>query len=162
MSEFDDLPDMLTDLDYPLAVVTTASRDQRSGCLVGFLTQCSIDPPRIIVFLSDKNHTYTTALDADALAVHFIDRDRIDLAELFGAETGDDVDKFSQCDWREGPYGMPVLEDVPNWVVGQITDRVIGGDHVGFLLRPVAVHREGPIEQLSYHDVTHIDPGHEP
>jgi len=92
VSELDGLPVMLADLDCPLAVVTTASRDECSGCLVGFLTQCSIDPPRLIVFLSDKNHTYTTALDAEALAVHLIDRDRTDLAELFGGTTGDDLD----------------------------------------------------------------------
>jgi len=73
-----------------------------------------------------------------------------------------DVETFSRCDWRDGPYGMPVLVGVRNWIVGQITDRVIGGDHVGFLLRPVAVHREGPLEQLSHRDVDDIDPGHEP
>lgn len=162
MSELDGLTAMLADLDDPVAVVTTASGDQRSGCLVGFLTQCSIDPPRLMVFLSDKNRTYTTALDAEALAVHFIDRDQTDLAELFGGATGDEVDKFSRCDWREGPYGVPVLVDVRNWIVGQITDRVIGGDHIGFLLRPVAVHRERPLEALSFRDIDDIDPGHEP
>lgn len=162
MSELDGLTAMLADLDDPVAVVTTASRDERSGCLVGFLTQCSIDPPRLMVFLSDKNRTYATALDAEALAVHFIDRDQTELAELFGGATGDEVDKFSRCDWREGPYGMPVLSDVRNWIVGQITDRVIGGDHIGFLLRPVAVHRERPLEPLSFRDVDDIDPGHEP
>lgn len=162
MSELHGLSAMLTDLDDPLVVVTTASRDERSGCLVGFLTQCSIDPPRLIVFLSDKNHTYRTALAAQALAVHFIDRDQTSLAELFGGATGDDLDKFARCDWRDGPHGMPVLTDVRNWIVGRIIDHIDGGDHVGFLLRPVAVHREGPLEQLRFHHIDHIDPGHEP
>lgn len=162
MADLDGLTEMLTDLDVPMAVVTTASGEERSGCLVGFLTQCSIDPPRLVVFLSDKNHTYTTALDADGLGVHFLDREQRELAELFGGTSDDWTDKFDACRWREGPLGVPVLEDVAHWVVGEITDRVLGGDHVGFLLRPVAAHAEGRLEQLSFQQVESMDPGHAP
>lgn len=162
MSDVDGAAAMLADLQYPMAVATAASGDDRSGCLVGFFTQCSIRPVRLIVFLSDKNHTYTTALDAEALGVHFLDRDQLALARLFGGTSGDRVDKFERCRWHEGPLGVPVIDDVGNWLVGRITDRILGGDHVGFLLRPVAAHRHGRLEQLSFHDVDTIEPGHEP
>ena len=48
-------------LDYPMFVVTTVAADdgERSGCLVGFATQCSIHPPRWVVWLSLANHTCT-------------------------------------------------------------------------------------------------------
>ena len=162
MGDLDGLTDMLTSLEYPMAVVTTASAAERSGCLVGFVTQCSVDPPRLVVFLSDSNHTYTTALDADGLVVHFLAHDQTDLAELFGATSGDWTDKFDQCRWSEGPLGLPVLDDVAHWVVGEIADRVLGGDHVGFVLRPVAAHAEGTLQQLSFQDVRSMDPGHAP
>lgn len=162
MAELDGLSDLLLDLDGPMAVVTTAADGERSGCLVGFLTQCSVDPPRLIVFLSDKNHTYTTALDADGLAVHFLDHEQRDLARLFGGTSGDWTDKFDRCRWREGPLGVPVLEGVGHWIVGEITERVLGGDHVGFVLRPVAFHAEGRLRQLSFTDVRSMEPGHEP
>src|SRR5688500_11613792 len=37
-------------LDYPLYIVTTTANDdgERSGCLIGFATQCSIHPPRFL------------------------------------------------------------------------------------------------------------------
>lgn len=162
MPDLDGLSAMLTDLDYPMVVVTTASEDERSGCLVGFVTQCSIHPPRLIVFLSDKNHTFTTALDAAGLGVHFLDRDQLELARLFGGTSGDDIDKFARCRWHDGPLGVPVLDDVRNRLVGEITERVLGGDHIGFILRPVEVHRDGALEQLSFHDVDAIEPGHQP
>lgn len=162
MADLDGLTDMLTDLDGPMAVVTAAAGGEQSGCLVGFLTQCSVDPPRLIVFLSDKNHTYTTALDADALGVHFLGHDQHDLARLFGSTSSDWTDKFQRCRWHEGALGVPVLEDVPHRLVGEITDRVLGGDHVGFLLRPVTAHAEGLLEQLSFQDVQSMEPGHEP
>ena len=40
------------------------------------------------------------------------------LAELFGGETGDEVDKFARCAWHEGPEGVPMLDGCANRFVG--------------------------------------------
>src|SRR5207248_6722269 len=32
-------------------------------------------------------------------------------AALFGARTGDEVDKFTRCRWTSGPAGVPLLDD---------------------------------------------------
>jgi flavin reductase (DIM6/NTAB) family NADH-FMN oxidoreductase RutF len=82
-------------LDYPLYIVTTAVQAERSGCLIGFATQCSIRPPRFLACLSKKNHTFELAQRAAVLAVHRVDEGRKQLAGLFGGETGDEVDKFA-------------------------------------------------------------------
>src|SRR5690348_6276936 len=100
-------------LDYPMFVVTTAHGGERAGCLVGFTTQASIDPPRMLVCLSVANHTYQVARQAELLAVHVLDKNDHDLAELFGGRTGDEVDKFAKCRWTPGPDGVPLLEDCP-------------------------------------------------
>ena len=79
---------------------------ERSGCLIGFATQCSVDPPRFLVCLSRHNHTCARRRRAPSvLVVHLVPSDAKDLAELFGEETGDEVDKFERVDWREGPGG---------------------------------------------------------
>src|SRR3982750_801842 len=67
--------ELIDELDYPMLIVTAAAGGQRAGCLVGFATQCSIDPPRMLVCVSKANHTYRVAVDADVLAVHFLRRD---------------------------------------------------------------------------------------
>src|SRR5687767_10083536 len=94
---------LVADIDYPLFIVTTAVDGERTGCLVGFATQCSIHPPRFLIGLSHKNHTWRVAHDAPAYAVHVLDRDERELAELFGGATGDEVDKFERCAWHDGP-----------------------------------------------------------
>src|SRR5262249_36039510 len=92
------LGDITGELDYPMLIVTTASRSGgRDGCLVGFHTQCSMDPLRWAVFLSVMNRTYRIALDAEVLGLHFPAASDHDLAELFGSMTGDEVDKFARC-----------------------------------------------------------------
>ena len=82
-------------LDYPMFVVTTRAGDESAGCLVGFASQVSIRPPRFLVGLSKRNHTYRVGKDAGHLAVHLIERRHCELARLFGSETGDRTDKFA-------------------------------------------------------------------
>ncbi|MDP9070929.1 MAG: flavin reductase family protein [Actinomycetota bacterium] len=149
-------------LDYPMYIVTVAADDRRAGCLVGFGTQSSIDPPRYWICISKQNHTYRVARRADALAVHVLDRGHRELARLFGEETGDEVDKFSRCDWHPGPDGVtPVLSDCPRWFLGRLVDRVDSGDHESFLLEPVASSSDQAHEaQLGFQSLKDLEPGH--
>ncbi|MFC7304069.1 flavin reductase family protein [Streptomyces monticola] len=124
-------------LDYPLYVVTAAAHGERAGCLVGFASQCSIRPVRFTVWLSKVNHTFQVARAAGHLGVHTLGRDQAWLAELFGGETGDRVDKFARVPWNPGHAAVPVLDAAPAWFVGRIEQRTDGGDHVGMLLSPV-------------------------
>ncbi|MEU9182072.1 flavin reductase family protein [Streptomyces sp. NPDC048550] len=160
MTELDPFTDVL---DGPMYVVTAASGGKRAGCLVGFASQCSIDPPRFAVWLSIANRTYRVACEAEYLTVHLLHRDERALADLFGGETGDRVDKFARVGWRPGESGSPVLEQVPIWFTGRIEGRIEGGDHVGFLLAPVAVCPpiEGPPPPLlRYLELRNLEPGH--
>ena len=143
-------------------IVTAEGAESRDGCLVGFATQASIHPPRLLVCLSVKNATFAAALDATHLGVHLIPAERPDLAELFGGETGDDVDKFTECRWEAGPGGEPLLSDCPMRCACRILKRYPFGDHVGFLLEPVATWVADPFEPLDIRDTGRIDPGHAP
>lgn len=147
-------------LDPDMCVVTAAVGEERSGCLVGFSSQCSIHPVRFVVWLSMVNHTYGVARGADCLAVHLLTRDQHELATLFGGETGDRADKFTQTRWKRGHGGAVVLEDAAAWFVGTVERRVDGGDHVGFVLEPVqwGERADGPLLRLG--DALDISPGH--
>jgi len=152
---------IVASLDYPMYIVTTAVEGERAGCLVGFATQTSIRPSDFLVGLSRRNHTFRVALGARALAVHRPPVDRLWLAELFGGETGDEIDKFARCSWHEGPESLPLLDDCPSWFAGRILDRVDLGDHMGYRLEVLAAcHDPGPC--LTYQQVRHIVAGHEP
>jgi len=61
-------------LDYPMFVVTTRVDDEWAGCLVGFTSQVSIRPPRFLVGLSKRNHTFRVA-ERDALRHELADHD---------------------------------------------------------------------------------------
>jgi len=154
---------LLGSMHFPMLVVTTrSSAGETSGCLVGFATQCSIDPAHFLVCLSKKNHTYEVAKRADLLVVHALrDHDK-DLARRFGEETGDEIDKFAGVDWTPGPGRVPVLTGI-DWFAGRIQQRFDCGDHVAHLLAVLpegrAVNAED--DQLESSAVRDLDAGHD-
>ncbi|MEV6767939.1 flavin reductase family protein [Nocardia sp. NPDC051030] len=150
-------------LDYPMYVVTTYSDGRFAGCLVGFASQTSIDPPLFLVCLSVQNHTYSVAAQARHLAVHLIARENVALTKLFGEETGNEIDKFEWCTWHRGAHGMPILDEAVAWFVGTIIERFDVGDHRAFLLSPTAVKAVATnVPHVTYADVRTLDPGNEP
>lgn len=153
---------LVAGIDYPMFIVTAEAAGERSGCLVGFVTQASIDPARMLVMLSKKNHTYRIASRATELAVHFLHEENRRLSTVFGEETGDDVDKFAQCEWsRVEGVEAPVLAGTRGFVAGPILDRMDGGDHVAHLLEVTAARVDGTGPQLAFSMVRDMKPGHE-
>ena len=156
-------------LDHPMAIVTTASGEVRSGCLVGFHCQCGIDPPRYAIWLSKGNHTYRVGR-----AVRDVRRALPDAPtttswpQLFGTDTGDDVDKFTRCAWTRGPDDVPLLDACPIRFVGRRVALVDAGpDHVCLILEPVdgrarstpSRRRDRP--RLMFRDVLDLPAGHD-
>jgi len=151
---------IVASIDPPMFVVTAFDGDERDGCLVGFATQCSIDPARFLVCLSVKNRTTRLARRATALGVHVLRRGQHDLAELFGGETGDEVDKFASVAWWDVPDGVPIVEGC-DWFAGRVQHRFDLGDHEGFLIDVVAAGEAAPADdQLGFQDAEDVDAGH--
>jgi flavin reductase (DIM6/NTAB) family NADH-FMN oxidoreductase RutF len=144
----------------PVYVVTACAGGERAGCVVGFASEVSLHPPRFMACISHANATFPVAMRADRLAVHALTPAQSDLAVLFGAETGDDVDKFARCEWAPAEDGTPILADCPTWFLGAVVDRVDLGDHVGCVLAPERWRDGGRIDQLTARDLAGLEPGH--
>ena len=154
---------LVADLDYPLLIVTVVGDGERSGCLVGFATQCSIHPPRYWICISKSNHTWGVAMRAETMVVHVPSSEERALAELFGEATGDEVDKFARAEWAPGPDGVtPVLSGCDRWFAARVLQRVDGGDHTSFLVEPFAASGGGERGQLGFQAAKDMDPGHPP
>jgi flavin reductase (DIM6/NTAB) family NADH-FMN oxidoreductase RutF len=93
--------------------------------------------------------------------VHFLGEHDLELAVLFGAQTGDAADKFAACAWENHRYGVPLLTKPAAWFVGRVMERLTLGDHVGHLLEPVDARLSTPVPQLGFQQVKGMQPGHE-
>ena len=151
---------LVSDLDYPMFIVTACADGERAGCLIGFATQASIDPSRFLALLSHRNRTYRVGARAELLGVHFVPEEAGELAELFGGETGDEVDKFARVAWKPGPGGTPLLDACPNRFVGRVLERLDAGDHDAILLEPVLAEHGTASDEFTFHRAKRIEPGH--
>jgi len=156
---------LMANADSAMIALTVAVGDERSGCLVGFHCQASINPRQYAVWLSKANHTYDVAVQAETYAVHFLRGTDRDLAVLFGTATGDEVDKFDRVPWTAGPNGVPLLDACPNRLVLRRHALVdAGGDHVcliGDVLEAVGADDDRPGEPLRLSAVDDLEPGHD-
>jgi flavin reductase (DIM6/NTAB) family NADH-FMN oxidoreductase RutF len=156
---------MCKGLDFPMVIVTAFDGRERSGCLVGFHTQCSIDPHRWLVCLSKTNHTFGVAEKAHELVVHILRSDQHGLAELFGGATADTIgieEKFARSEWRESSAGTPIIAGC-DWFAGRIISRTDTGDHVAHVIEIEAFGIEHePAPQLGFQAVIGMEPGHDP
>jgi flavin reductase (DIM6/NTAB) family NADH-FMN oxidoreductase RutF len=156
-----DLAPFFALVDYPYYVITVRAPDaDMSGCLAGFVTQCSIHPPNFLVCISKQNHTMPVAERATSMGLHLLGDDQVDLARLFGEETGDIVDKFAGVDWRLGSTGAPLLVDCAVSTEGHILGHFSVGDHEAFLLRGVRSADGGHGGLLTYRGAPPLEPGH--
>lgn len=152
--------DLTERTDYPIYVVCVDDGAQRAGCVAGFVTQCSIDPVRFLVCISKMNHTFEVARNAAHLSLHLLGSDQHDLATLFDHLTSDTCDKFNRCAWDPGRTGVPVLRQCRAWAEGKILDQRDVGDHVAFLMAPVAGGKSTEKGQLTAKEVKDITAGH--
>ena len=147
--------------DYPLVVVTLAAANgDLSGCLAGFTTQCSMQPPRLLVCISKLNHTFVVAEAARGMAVHLLGAEQVELASLFGEQTGDTIDKFEHCRWHTASSGAPILDECAAWLEGSIIDRLGVGDHEAFVITVVGGGQGTNEGLLTLKNSPHLSPGH--
>ena len=155
-----DLESFLGRVDYPYYVVTVRSPDaDMSGCLVGFMTQCSIDPPNFLVCISKANRTLAVADRSTCMGLHLLGADQLELARLFGEQSGDLVDKFALVDWRLGATGAPLLVESAESVEGHVLGHFPVGDHEAFLVQGVRALPGGD-GLLTYRGAPDLHPGH--
>lgn len=148
-------------IDFPYYVVTVRTPDgDMSGCLAGFVTQCSINPPNFLVCVAKVNHTFEVADRSSAMGLHLLGEDQTELARIFGEETGDLVDKFAQCDWRLGATGAPLLVESAVALEGHILGHFSAGDHEAYLVRAERAVEGSHGGLLTYRDAPHFHPGH--
>ena len=156
-----DLAPFFERVDYPYYVLTVRTSDEEmSGCLAGFVTQCSIDPPNFVACISRLNHTLGVAVRSSAMGLHLLGEDQLDMARLFGEETGDEVDKFAGVDWRIGTTGAPLLADVSVALEGTILGHFSVGDHEAFLVRAVRAVGGPGCGLLTHRTSPQLHPGH--
>jgi flavin reductase (DIM6/NTAB) family NADH-FMN oxidoreductase RutF len=129
--------------------VITAQGDNPVGFTATSLNSVAAEPPLISFGVGTSSSSWPVIARAEHIGIHILGDHQQDLAATF-ARSG--ADRFGAATgWRQGPEGVPVLDDVLAWLVCRIVARVPAGDHRVVLAEVVLGDPTGAGRPLLYH-----------
>ncbi|MER5713723.1 flavin reductase family protein [Streptomyces sp. NPDC002132] len=133
-----------------VAVITAPGESGPVGFTATSLTSVSAEPPMLSFGVGTGASSWPALSRADHVGVHILGEHQRELAATF-ARSG--ADRFgAPTAWREGPEGVPVLDDVLAWLVCRVVARVPAGDHRIVLAEVVVGDPAGAGRPLLYHE----------
>ncbi|CAL9619520.1 flavin reductase family protein [Streptomyces pilosus] len=110
-----------------VAVITARGHRGPVGFTATSLASVSAEPPMLSFGIGTGSSSWSVIAASDHVGVHVLGEHQRETAATF-ARSG--ADRFGPATaWREGPEGVPVLDDVPAWMVCRVVARVPAGDH---------------------------------
>ncbi|MER5597491.1 flavin reductase family protein [Streptomyces sp. NPDC002265] len=132
-----------------VAVITARGAAGPVGFTATSLTSVSAEPPLLSFGISTGSSSWPAVSTATHVGVHILGEHQRELAGTF-ARSG--ADRFgAPTAWREGPEGVPLLDDVSAWLVCRVVTRVPAGDHRIVLAEVTVGDPTGPGRPLVYH-----------
>lgn len=132
-----------------VAVITAGGRKGPVGFTATSLTSVSAEPPLLSFGIGTGASSWPAISETDHIGVHILGEHQQELAATF-ARSG--ADRFgAPTAWREGPEGVPVLDEVLAWLVCRVVARVPAGDHRIVLAEVLLGDPAGPGRPLLYH-----------
>ena len=110
----------------------TAHHDSANGVfLANWLSQCSFDPPLLMVSIQHDSHTLKLIRASGLFAVHVLASGQRELAGRLGKSSRSQPNKLRNLRWNVSPVtGCPILEDTLGYVECRVTGQLPAGDSV--------------------------------
>jgi ferric-chelate reductase [NAD(P)H] len=123
------------DLSYGLYIVTSRDGSRLNGQIVNTVIQVTSDPARVAVIVNKQNLTHEFISRSGLFGVSVLDESApMTFLGLFGFQSGRDVDKLSQVQFKIGVAGCPlVLEHALSVLEARVIDQIDLGTHTIFI-----------------------------
>ncbi len=140
--------EILREFRYGIYIVGVKGRDEddTNALLVSWLTQCSFEPPLLMMAVRRDSRSFELIREGQAFSVNIISPDQKDLARRFVKPSDRVGDKFEDTAEPGGATGAPVLRDALAHLECRVQSITEPGDHAVVIGEVVnAVRREaGP------------------
>ncbi len=132
--------------------VITAHTDRPAGFCATSFVSLSLDPPLVSFAAGLQTRSWAAMKNAPHFLVHLLAEGQEWLARTFARSDGD---KFGPpVAWHSGPFGLPMLDDVPAWLVLAPVGVLPVGDHALVIGRVVEAGHTSNRRPLVHHDGT--------
>ena len=135
-------------------MVTTLDDEGRpTGLTANAVSSVSLDPPLVLVCVSQNAHCYTSFHPGGKFAVNILASDQEAVARRFASSSLTGVQKFEGVGYREGTLGVPIVKESLAEFECTVVHAYPGGDHTIFVGQVEAVEMRGDVgrEPLLYY-----------
>lgn len=140
-----------------VAAVTGRTPD---GMPVGFtatsLASLAAVPPLATFNMARISTAWPAVEGTTHVLIHLLGGRNRALAERM---SGPHDERFSGSHWAPGPLGLPLLNDVPAWMLGRIVERLPVADNAVVVVRIEDGGLGAEDDALIYHERTYFSPG---
>ena len=125
---------------YGLYAVTARRDAEISLMTANWLTQCSFEPPLLMLAVENDSHTRQVIEGSGAFAINIYESGQRDLAGNLGRTFVKHPEKINEVTWQPGPLtGSPLLDSALAWAEGKVVSSLPAGDHILFVAEVVEV-----------------------
>ncbi len=111
-----------------VTVVTAYGNDDLPlGFTANSFSSVSLNPPLLLVCLANSSSNFTALTNAKGFAINVLSETQKEVSNTFASPV---EDRFSVCEWKNGPNGCPVFEGVSAWFDCSMHKVIEAGDHV--------------------------------
>jgi flavin reductase (DIM6/NTAB) family NADH-FMN oxidoreductase RutF len=103
-----------------VAILTVNYGGRPFGFTATSVASLSAEPPRFTFNMARTSSSWPAVANSTYLGVHMLGLENRELADRFARTK----DRFSGDHWETGPYGVPLLKNVPAFLVGRIELRL--------------------------------------
>ena len=125
---------------YGLYAVAAKHDAEVSLMTANWLTQCSFEPPLLMLAVENDSHSRQVIEGRGAFAINLYESGQRELAGNLGRTFGKHPEKIGAIEWKPGPVtGSPLLTGALAWVECKIVSSLPAGDHILFVAEVVEV-----------------------
>ena len=135
----EDRQNVLRMIEHGLYILGAGEGENAVANAVTWLTQCSFQPPLVVVAIRVEGRLHDAVLDTGAFSVNMVAADQQDMASAFFRPSQVGGNTMNGYTFEPGAEaGSPLLIDSPAWFEARVRDVVTGGDHTVFVAEVVA------------------------
>jgi len=135
-------------ISYGLYIITSKSEEGVAGSTVTWVSQVSMQPPLVMVGLSEDSFTSQIVAKSGKFALHFVGKTQKDIAQNFFKPAQMKDGLISGFKYKDGVTGSPILLDLPAYIECRAVETVKKGDHhvvIAEVIEAVVQHEMEPL-----------------
>lgn len=144
--------DVLDRFSYGIYLITVSAAGGYNGMIASWVTQCSHEPPRIVLAIRKNRLCHEQILESGKFCINVLPRESVGAISQF--KIADWKKKFDFCKYRTSSFDLPVLDESIGYLDCLLEQTVDAGDHTLFIgtIKAGAIVNAGKIAPLSTAD----------